>query len=186
MRSLSSSSSFSSSYSLLLLLPMVVCCLLPLLCNCLPLRQMIRTRPGMEESQSFIDGSSVLDSISADYYGSSLTLILPSNEGWWKLGQAKRDYFLNPANAEDLETLLLFSTSDHAIRMRDVQDGMIIMTLMGVEVQIDKTNNRLCMLDWNQLPLQCANVVEWDIEVDEGVVHVVDRAMLPEELDSLA
>eukprot|EP00922_Rhytidocystis_sp_ex-Travisia-forbesii_P018073 GHVS01026918.1.p1 GENE.GHVS01026918.1~~GHVS01026918.1.p1 ORF type:complete len:180 (+),score=21.72 GHVS01026918.1:165-704(+) len=168
------SSSFNSSI-------LCIIGLLPFLSLSIPLKEVIRTHPGMEETRAFMDGSTVLDSLSANYYGSALTLILPSNEGWWNLGQQKREYFLNPDNAEDLETLLLFSTSDQAIRMQDVHDGMILMTLLGVEVQVDKTNNRLCMLDWNQRPYQCANIVEWDIEVDEGVLHVVDQAMIPED-----
>eukprot|EP00922_Rhytidocystis_sp_ex-Travisia-forbesii_P018074 GHVS01026920.1.p1 GENE.GHVS01026920.1~~GHVS01026920.1.p1 ORF type:complete len:178 (+),score=33.27 GHVS01026920.1:173-706(+) len=172
--------SFSSCCAVLSLIGV-----LPLLSFAVPLKEMIRSHPGLEESRAFMDGSSVLDGISADYYGSSLTLILPSNQGWWSMSQQKRDYFLNPANEEDLETLLLFCTTDRAIRMRDVSDGMVLMTLLGVEVQVDKTNNRLCMLSWDQQPYQCANVVEWDIEVDEGVVHVVDQAMLPEDLNAI-
>eukprot|EP00922_Rhytidocystis_sp_ex-Travisia-forbesii_P010576 GHVS01015488.1.p1 GENE.GHVS01015488.1~~GHVS01015488.1.p1 ORF type:complete len:177 (+),score=37.15 GHVS01015488.1:135-665(+) len=152
-------------------------------CAAVPMRDVIRERPGMEESSAFMERSTVLSDIDANQYGSELTMLLPSNDAWQEIGEERREYLRNPDNGEDLETLLLFSTTDMALRRDDVVDGMTLVSLLGVESQVDRTNNRICVLNWSGVPHQCANVVEWDVETDEGVIHVMDKAMMPEELE---
>eukprot|EP00922_Rhytidocystis_sp_ex-Travisia-forbesii_P010577 GHVS01015490.1.p1 GENE.GHVS01015490.1~~GHVS01015490.1.p1 ORF type:complete len:177 (+),score=37.66 GHVS01015490.1:102-632(+) len=152
-------------------------------CAAVPMREVVRQKPGMEESRDFMERSTVLSDIDADQYGSELTMLLPNNEAWHAIGEERREYLQNPNNGDDLETLLLFSTTDMALRRRDVFDGMTLISLLGVESQVDRTNNRICVLNWSGEPYQCANVVEWDVETDEGIIHVVDKAMMPEELE---
>lgn len=150
------------------------------------MREMVASNPNLTEANSFLMESSVMDDIDAEEYGSELTMLLPMNEAWKNLPQARRDYLMDPDHADDLETLLLFSTTDTSIERDDTFDGMRIITLLGVEAELDKTNNRICVLSiYDGAPYQCATVVEWDLDVDEGVAHVIDQALLPEELEEL-
>eukprot|EP00922_Rhytidocystis_sp_ex-Travisia-forbesii_P009927 GHVS01014512.1.p1 GENE.GHVS01014512.1~~GHVS01014512.1.p1 ORF type:complete len:185 (+),score=26.22 GHVS01014512.1:136-690(+) len=152
--------------------------------DCISLQQLIDTHKDLRETKTFAQESGVIDDIANDEYGSDITMMMPNNRAWNGVSRARRNYLMDSNNRADLETLLLFSTSDTKLHKRDFDPGMPpLITLLGVEATVDRAQNKVCVLSMHDnRPFACARVVQWDVPVDEGVVHILDQVLFPEEL----
>eukprot|EP00922_Rhytidocystis_sp_ex-Travisia-forbesii_P019048 GHVS01028270.1.p1 GENE.GHVS01028270.1~~GHVS01028270.1.p1 ORF type:complete len:185 (+),score=37.25 GHVS01028270.1:166-720(+) len=152
--------------------------------NGLSLQGLIDSHRDLTETRGFAEESGVISDIENDEYGTDITMMVPNNRAWNSVSGARREYLLNPRNKADLETLLLFSTADSKLHKRDFHPNQPpLITLLGVEAKVDRDQNRVCVLSMHDSrPYDCARVVEWDVGVDEGVVHILDKVLFPEEL----
>eukprot|EP00922_Rhytidocystis_sp_ex-Travisia-forbesii_P016726 GHVS01025008.1.p1 GENE.GHVS01025008.1~~GHVS01025008.1.p1 ORF type:complete len:181 (+),score=29.26 GHVS01025008.1:147-689(+) len=150
----------------------------------LSLQQLMDTNTELKETRRFAQESGVIADIENNEYGSDITMMLPNNRAWSGVSKARRKYLLDGRNRADLETLLLFSTSDAKLKKSDFHPGQPpLVTLLGVEATVDKAQNKLCVLSmFDNNAYACARIVKWDVSVDEGVVHILDKVLFPEEL----
>lgn len=140
--------------------------------------------PELSESANFAHRSGILPDIEKGAYDGPFTVLFPSNRAWEQVSETRKNYLLDPANLGDLEMLLLFSTTDSVITRSSVANRQEpIVSLLSVKATVDPTGNRICVMSrYNDVAYDCANVVEWDIKVDEGVVHIIDKVLFPEEI----
>ena len=98
------------------------------------------------------------------------TVFAPTNEAFAELGTTV-DELLKPENKEKLQAVLTYHVVPGKVMSSDLQDGMMAATAQGGEVEIDLDNGPM---------VGEANIVSADIEADNGVIHVIDKVLVPE------
>lgn len=99
------------------------------------------------------------------------TVFAPMDEAFAKLPEGNVEMLLKPENREKLVAVLKYHvvagkvTSDQVVKLQKAT------TLNGKDVRIDAVNG---------VKVNDATVVKADIQASNGVIHVIDRVLLPE------
>lgn len=98
------------------------------------------------------------------------TVFAPTNEAFAALPAGTVEELLKPENKDKLVAVLTYHVIPGKVMSSDLKEGAKVKTVNGAEVSISlaggaKVNN--------------AKVTAADIEAKNGVVHVIDRVILP-------
>jgi len=100
------------------------------------------------------------------------TVFAPTDEAFAKLPAGTVENLLKPENKDQLIAVLTYHVVPGKTMSSDLAGQDIeVATVQGEMVEIDATNGGV-MVDQ-------ANVVQADIEADNGVIHVIDAVILP-------
>ena len=77
---------------------------------------------------------------------------------------------LKPENLDQLTAILTYHVVPGKVMSGDLSDDMMATTVQGSAVMIDLDNG---------VTVDGANVVAADIEASNGVIHVIDKVVLP-------
>ena len=77
---------------------------------------------------------------------------------------------LKPENKEQLVKVLTFHVVPGKVMSTDLTDGMMAKTVAGEDITIDLKDGVM---------VNDAKVVTADIAADNGVIHVIDKVILP-------
>ncbi len=98
------------------------------------------------------------------------TVFAPTDEAFAALPEGTVDDLLKPENKDRLTAILTYHVIPGKVMSGDLQDGMMAETVEGSEVTIDLDNGPM---------VNDAKVVTADIAADNGVIHVVDKVIMP-------
>lgn len=98
------------------------------------------------------------------------TVFAPTDEAFAALPEGTVEDLLKPENIEQLTAILTYHVVPGKVMSGDLTDDMMAATVQGSEVKIDLDNGVM---------VQDANVVTADIEASNGVIHVIDKVILP-------
>ena len=98
------------------------------------------------------------------------TVFAPTNEAFAELGTTV-DELLKPENKDKLTAVLTYHVVPGKVMSSDLQDDMMAATAQGGEVKIDLDNGPM---------VGNAKIVTPDIEASNGVIHVIDKVLVPE------
>ncbi|HEY0926878.1 fasciclin domain-containing protein [Brevundimonas sp.] len=103
----------------------------------------------------------------------AITIFAPTDAAFAALPEADRTRLLDPANAQELRTLLLY----HVI-VSDVEAGMITGARGGVQTA---ANNSQVLLDGtgDAIKVDGATVTQADLDASNGSVFVIDQVLNP-------
>lgn len=99
------------------------------------------------------------------------TVFAPTDEAFAALPEGTVDTLLMPENKDQLASILTYHVVPGKIMSTDLVDDTEAETVQGTTVMIDLDNG--VMIDE-------ATVTTADIEASNGVIHVIDKVMLPE------
>ncbi|MGB7442552.1 MAG: fasciclin domain-containing protein [Coleofasciculaceae cyanobacterium] len=107
---------------------------------------------------------------------SSITIFAPSNEAFEALPEGTLESLLQPDNQETLRRILAYHVIEGKVTSSDIEPGPVT-TAEGnpVDVQVNGEADSM------EVSVNGANVVETDLEASNGVIHVIDKVMLPPE-----
>lgn len=100
------------------------------------------------------------------------TVFAPTNEAFAALPDGTLESLLEEENRDQLVKILTYHVVPGKVMSTDLQDGMMAETVEGSSVTIDLSDG---------VSVDNANVVMADVEASNGVVHVIDAVILPEE-----
>ena len=103
------------------------------------------------------------------------TVFAPSDEAFAKLPAGTVESLLEPENKDKLTAILTYHVVSGKILSTDVKAGRV-ETLQGSELRVSKKNGAL-MVDQ-------AKIVATDVTASNGVIHVIDAVIMPEQLRS--
>lgn len=98
------------------------------------------------------------------------TVFAPTDEAFAALPDGKIERLLKPENKDELASILTYHVVPGKILSGELQDGMKAKTVNGEKVVIDLDNGPM---------INEANIVNADITADNGVIHVIDKVILP-------
>ncbi|MEM6305150.1 MAG: fasciclin domain-containing protein [Pseudomonadota bacterium] len=98
------------------------------------------------------------------------TVFAPTDDAFAALPEGTVDSLLLPENKDQLTAILTYHVVAGKVMSTDLQDDMEAETVQGTTVMIDLDNG--VMVD-------DATVVTADIEATNGVIHVIDKVIMP-------
>ncbi|BAU13788.1 fasciclin domain protein [Leptolyngbya sp. NIES-3755] len=101
------------------------------------------------------------------------TVFAPTNEAFAALPQGTLEKLLLPENRETLRKILTYHVVAGNVLSKDLRSGQVA-TVEGNPVAVQVRNQRIRVNN--------ANVVTADISGSNGVIHVIDRVILPPDL----
>ena len=103
------------------------------------------------------------------------TVFAPTNEAFAALPKATLAHLLDPKNIKELQSVLEYHViSGAGIHAADLKPSQKAKTLEGEDVRIIKRRNRILVDN--------SKVVTADVDATNGVVHVIDRVLIPPQL----
>ncbi len=100
------------------------------------------------------------------------TVFAPTDEAFAKLPPGTVENLLKPENKAKLQAVLTYHVVPAKVMAADVKPGeQMVGTVQGSKVNVTGTGGAVSVND--------ANVVKADIAADNGVIHVIDKVILP-------
>ncbi len=99
------------------------------------------------------------------------TVFAPTNEAFAKLPAGTVETLVKPENKAMLTKILTYHVVPGKVMSSELVDGMKAATVQGSEVTV--TIEGGAMVD-------DANVIQADIEAENGIIHVIDKVIMPE------
>ncbi len=98
------------------------------------------------------------------------TVFAPTDAAFAALPAGTVENLLKPENKEQLAAVLTYHVIPRKVMAADLKDDMKVATVQGAEVTIDLDNGPM---------VNDAKVVTADVAADNGVIHVIDKVILP-------
>ncbi|MGE3363593.1 MAG: fasciclin domain-containing protein [Rhizobiaceae bacterium] len=98
------------------------------------------------------------------------TVFAPTDEAFAALPAGTVEDLLKPENKDKLTKILTYHVVSGKVMAGDLKDGMKAATVAGPEVTIDLDNGAM---------VNEAKVVTADVAADNGVIHVIDKVLMP-------
>ncbi len=98
------------------------------------------------------------------------TVFAPTDEAFAALPAGTVEDLLKPENKDKLAAVLTYHVVAGKVMSTDLKDGMTAKTVQGGDVTIDLDNGAM---------VNDAKVVTADIAADNGVIHVIDKVIMP-------
>ncbi|MEN0047082.1 MAG: fasciclin domain-containing protein [Bacteroidota bacterium] len=102
------------------------------------------------------------------------TVFAPTNDAFAALPDGVLDMLLKPENKDKLTAILTYHVVGGKIMSTDLQDGQTAATVQGDEIKVDLSDGA---------KINDAAVVTADVEATNGVVHIIDKVILPPSLE---
>ena len=99
------------------------------------------------------------------------TVFAPTDEAFAALPEGTVENLLKPENIDQLTAILTYHVVPGKVMSTDLTDDMMATTVQGSDVTIDLDNGVM---------VQDATVTAADIEASNGVIHVINKVILPE------
>lgn len=101
------------------------------------------------------------------------TVFAPTNEAFAALPAGVLDMLLKPENKEKLTAVLTYHVVAGKVMSTDLQNGQTAATVNGDEIKVDLSDGA---------KINDATVVAADVDATNGVVHIIDKVILPPSL----
>ncbi len=98
------------------------------------------------------------------------TVFAPTDEAFAKLPKGTVETLLKPENKEKLGAILAYHVMKGVVMAKDVKT-MMAPTVNGAQLNIKVTNGKVMVND--------AHVVKADVKASNGVIHVIDKVLMP-------
>mgnify|MGYP000142920568 CR=1 FL=1 len=100
------------------------------------------------------------------------TVFAPTNAAFAALPAGTLDNLLKPENKDQLVAILTYHVVSGAVRSTDLTDGMTPATVNGANATVKLGANGSVMIN-------DANVTAANVEASNGVVHIIDKVIMP-------
>ncbi len=101
------------------------------------------------------------------------TVFAPTNEAFNALPKATLESLLKPENKAKLQKVLTYHVVSGTVMAKDVKPGSV-KTVQGSPVTVKVQGGKVMINN--------ANVITTDIKASNGVIHVIDKVLLPPNL----
>ncbi len=99
------------------------------------------------------------------------TVFAPTNDAFAALPAGTLESLLKPENKDKLVSILTYHVVPGKVMSSDLKNGQKAKTVQGGEITVTLKDGKAMIND--------ATVTAADIEADNGVVHVIDKVILP-------
>ena len=129
--------------------------------------ELIGNNPSLSTLSSVIDEADLNDTLEQ---GGPYTIFAPSDQAFQSLPAATRERLLRDENRELLRQILTYHVVPGNLTASQLESG---------QVQTQAGNSVNVQVDGQQVRINEARVIQPDLQAANGVVHVVDRIILP-------
>lgn len=115
-----------------------------------------------------VTAADLVDTLKGD---GPFTVFAPTDDAFAALPEGTVESLLLPENKDQLVAILTYHVVAGKVMSTDLSDDMTAATVQGGDITIDLDNGVM---------VNDANVVTADIEAENGVIHVIDKVILPQ------
>ena len=101
------------------------------------------------------------------------TVFAPTDEAFAALPEGTLDSLLQPENRETLVKILTYHVVPGRVTASDVVKLSSAETAQGSSIEITTEKGAV--------KVDCANVIKTDIDCSNGIIHVIDKVIMPSE-----
>lgn len=123
---------------------------------------------GFETLVAAVEAAGLVETLKGE---GPFTVFAPTDEAFAALPEGTVEDLLLPENKDQLTAILTYHVVPGKVMSGDLSDGMTAATVEGSEVTI-MTEGGVMVDD--------AAVVQPDIEASNGVIHVIDKVIMPD------
>lgn len=116
-----------------------------------------------------INAAGLTDTLKGD---GPFTVFAPTDEAFSKLPPGTVENLLKPENISQLQAILTYHVVPGKVKAKDAVELTSAKTVNGQEFKVSKSGNDLMVDD--------AKVIKTDIMASNGVIHVIDRVIMPQ------
>ncbi|MCL4128925.1 UNVERIFIED_CONTAM: hypothetical protein GTU68_030736 [Idotea baltica] len=98
------------------------------------------------------------------------TVFAPTDAAFAALPEGTVEMLLKPENKDQLVAILTYHVVAGKVMSGDLSDDMAATTVQGSDIMIDLDNGVM---------VNDATIVSADIEADNGVIHIIDKVIMP-------
>ena len=122
-----------------------------------------------------VQAAGLVDTLKGD---GPFTVFAPTDEAFAALPEGTVESLLKPENKDQLTNVLLYHVDDRNLAAADIPAGSNYFkpALTSERLCITKSSDGVMIADGTG---EMANVVIADIKADNGVIHVIDKVLLP-------
>ncbi len=120
--------------------------------------------------ETLLAAASAADLVDALKAEGPLTVFAPTDEAFAALPEGTVESLLLPENKDQLISILTYHVVPGKIMSTDLSDDMTAETLQGGEIMVDLDNGVM---------INDATVTTADVETSNGVIHVIDKVIMP-------
>ena len=99
------------------------------------------------------------------------TVFAPTDGAFSQLDKATLESLLKPENKDQLVAILTYHVVAGKVMSTDITDNMQPSTVNGSTINIKLSNGKVMIND--------ATVITADVDTDNGVIHVIDKVLIP-------
>ena len=99
------------------------------------------------------------------------TVFAPTNKAFEALPEGTLETLLKPENKDQLASILTYHVVSGNVKSTDLYDGQEAKTVQGSEIKVKISDNGAMINN--------ASVVAANVEASNGIVHVIDKVILP-------
>ena len=99
------------------------------------------------------------------------TVFAPTDEAFSQLDKATLESLLKPENKDQLVAILTYHVVAGKVMSTDITGNMEPATVNGSTINITLNNGKVMIND--------ATVITADVDTDNGVIHVIDKVLIP-------
>ncbi len=114
-----------------------------------------------------VQAAGLVETLSAE---GPFTVFAPTDAAFAALPEGTLESLLLPENKDQLIAILTYHVVPGAVMSTDLSDDMTAATVQGGDIMIDLDSGVM---------VNDATVVSADIEASNGVIHVIDKVILP-------
>jgi len=151
-------------------------CLFAALCLCMSLAFSVTAQNIVELASGQEDLTTLVSAIQAAGLTETLqgdgpfTVFAPSNDAWAALPEGKLEALMMPENKDELVQILTYHVVTGQMLATDITGGKSA-TVQGEEVDILVADSGVTVNE--------ATVTTADVQASNGVVHIIDRVIMP-------
>lgn len=119
-----------------------------------------------------VEAAGLADTLSDS--SASYTVFAPTDEAFNQLPEGTLDYLLKPENQEVLQQVLSYHVVPQKVTSNEISGGEVATLNGGLVTEVTEEG----------VIVNNASVVTPDIEASNGVIHAVNRVLLPADLQS--
>ncbi|CUH59794.1 fasciclin domain-containing protein [Thalassobacter stenotrophicus] len=146
---------------------------LPAFAGSMGKKDIVDTAVGAGTFETLVAAVSAADLVDTLKSEGPFTVFAPTDEAFAALPAGTVESLLLPENKEQLIAVLTYHVVPGTVMSTDLVDDMKAATVQGGEITIDLDNGVM---------INDANVTTADIETSNGVIHVIDKVILPADM----
>jgi uncharacterized surface protein with fasciclin (FAS1) repeats len=123
------------------------------------------------ELSTLVQALQAADLVSALEGNGPFTVFAPTNEAFAALPAGTLENLMKPENKQQLVDILTYHVAEGNVKSGDLSNNMMVKTLNGKQLKV--------MLNGDQVMINDATVKMPDVEASNGVVHMVDKVIMP-------
>lgn len=110
-----------------------------------------------------------------------VTILAPTNDAFKEISKEQYEKLMDPENKVLLSKIIQAHILPNKVYMADFQENQIIETSEGEEIPVETAGTYSSAAEPASVAIGGASIVKSDVEATNGVIHIVDNVIIPDE-----